>query len=547
MGAGSHTLTFAASNSETWTSGNPITITGWAGSWDGTGGTAGKIFFGNSSAGLTASQLNQILFYNGSMYYTATILSTGEVVPIAPKPNSMRVNGSTKVVLSGTANVILQGNINNAGTIKTNASHDEFFVFKGTTLHEITGDGANYSFENLKIDNTAGVQLSTSVNPITVRGILDLANGPLILNGKKIIINNTATSAITRSSGYILSESEDSKVQWNILDPGTYSFPFGTTDGEYIPFIADVSSAGTNLTVSTWHTDNSNHPYPTEVTNMNNSENQENSAKCADRFWLPVYDGSYTANFTFNYDASGTIDDLNSLTEGKFVAQYWSSSNGGHWEPAIYGSQAAHNVNSVPGQSAPWVLVDRDFPLPIELLNFSASCKDNIVIINWSTSSETNNDYFTLERSIDAQDWVIIATIDGAGNSNTLMNYSYTDTNSFNSNVYYRLKQTDLDGKFTYSEVVHTGCNNPLFEDIQVFPNPAYDYLTSNILSNENVTINISIIDVMGQSVISDKFDMIKGKNSFLIDVSKLAPATYYFKIETLDGLFKGDKLILIR
>ena len=205
-----------------------------------------------------------------------------------------------------------------------------------------------------------------------------------------------------------------------------------------------------------------------------------------------------------------------------------------------------------------WTISKHTSPLPIELLDFSASCKNKIITLNWSTASETNNDYFNLERSVDAHEWLNVAKINGMGNSNTLKNYSYTDstkqhpiafgtTNNEQQTMYYRLKQTDFDGVYTYSDVIYAGCFNPSIEYIQVFPNPAYDYLSFNISSIEVNTINVTIINVMGQSVFSDKFDVIKGANTFTIDVSKLSPTTYYFKVETLDGLYKANKLILIR
>lgn len=81
LGTGSHSLTFAASNSMAWASIAVITVTGWTGGYNGTSGTAGKIFVGNNASGLTSAQLAKIRFFNGTNYYQATQLSTGEVVP----------------------------------------------------------------------------------------------------------------------------------------------------------------------------------------------------------------------------------------------------------------------------------------------------------------------------------------------------------------------------------------------------------------------------------------------------------------------------------
>ncbi|MCX6237685.1 MAG: autotransporter-associated beta strand repeat-containing protein, partial [Bacteroidia bacterium] len=81
LGTGVHSLTFTASNGVTWTAGKTLTINGWTGSWNGTTGTAGKIYVGAAATGLTAAQLAQIQFFDGSTYFAATILATGEVVP----------------------------------------------------------------------------------------------------------------------------------------------------------------------------------------------------------------------------------------------------------------------------------------------------------------------------------------------------------------------------------------------------------------------------------------------------------------------------------
>ncbi|MCB9339382.1 MAG: autotransporter-associated beta strand repeat-containing protein [Lewinellaceae bacterium] len=86
LGTGSHTLSFAASNGQSWSPCDTLIITGWQGGYNGTAGTAGKIKVGTTASGLTANQLVQIYFFNGSSYFAATILSTGEIVPLASAP-----------------------------------------------------------------------------------------------------------------------------------------------------------------------------------------------------------------------------------------------------------------------------------------------------------------------------------------------------------------------------------------------------------------------------------------------------------------------------
>ncbi|MDG1475608.1 MAG: BNR-repeat neuraminidase N-terminal domain-containing protein, partial [Vicingaceae bacterium] len=88
--------------------------------------------------------------------------------------------------------------------------------------------------------------------------------------------------------------------------------------------------------------------------------------------------------------------------------------------------------------------------LPIELLSYSVACTGNTVQLDWITASELNNDYFTIERSVDAINFEAIATVDGSGNSSSIHNYSWSDDNPINGTVYYRLKQTDFNGAFEY-------------------------------------------------------------------------------------------------
>lgn len=104
--------------------------------------------------------------------------------------------------------------------------------------------------------------------------------------------------------------------------------------------------------------------------------------------------------------------------------------------------------------------------LPIELLNFDGYNEENINVLNWVTSTEINNDYFTLERSIDGKTWKKIATIPGAGNSNTEMSYEYLD-DTYSKNInYYRLTQTDFDGKSETFKVI--SINNTIEDGVTV-------------------------------------------------------------------------------
>lgn len=144
--------------------------------------------------------------------------------------------------------------------------------------------------------------------------------------------------------------------------------------------------------------------------------------------------------------------------------------------------------------------------------------------ISWTTSSEINNDYFTIEKSIDALNWEIVAHIQGAGNSNQLINYSYIDESYENNNqtIYYRLKQTDFDGNYEHFNVIPIKCNE-LDNSLVIFPNPA----SNNITITGNKINKIEIIDVLGRIV--KQVEPVG--NNIEIDISTFSNGSYIIRI----------------
>ncbi len=110
-------------------------------------------------------------------------------------------------------------------------------------------------------------------------------------------------------------------------------------------------------------------------------------------------------------------------------------------------------------------------PLPIELVAFDADCNGNSVEVSWTTASERNNAFFTVERSEDGVNFHALAQLDGIGTSSSMHHYAWADAAPANGLSYYRLKQTDLDGAYTYSNAVPVDCGQA--QDFTIFPNPA--------------------------------------------------------------------------
>jgi hypothetical protein len=114
--------------------------------------------------------------------------------------------------------------------------------------------------------------------------------------------------------------------------------------------------------------------------------------------------------------------------------------------------------------------------LSIELTAFNAIANNNVVNLFWTTLNETNNDYFTVERSKNAINFETVTNVSGGGTINKETHYTSTDEIPFYGVSYYRLKQTDFDGSFTYSNLVAVKVMKDI--NFQTMPNPVVEQLT---------------------------------------------------------------------
>lgn len=198
---------------------------------------------------------------------------------------------------------------------------------------------------------------------------------------------------------------------------------------------------------------------------------------------------------------------------------------------------AYHAFGMFPGCGTPCcqITVTVTVPVPIELLEFKGKVTELHNNLHWSTISEMNNDYFILERSFNGSDFLEIAKIDGAGNSNELINYSLIDECPVNGINYYRLKQVDYDACFTYSHTISLNFidrDNNQLEIVNINPNPSSDYI--NIVLNKNIdSYQIEIYDLSGSLVL--KLNIKESTSNININISKLGQGIYSLKLISSD------------
>ncbi|MBB3696519.1 T9SS type A sorting domain-containing protein [Flammeovirga yaeyamensis] len=167
----------------------------------------------------------------------------------------------------------------------------------------------------------------------------------------------------------------------------------------------------------------------------------------------------------------------------------------------VFGS-VSHNIftgGEAKGYAKNTVMVDEDYDLPIELGVFEVRNVQGKAFIRWTTLTEINNDYFVIEKSVDRRNWEIVTQIEGAGNSNNRLEYSTTDPSTSRGTSYYRLKQVDFDGQFTYSDIRIFNLENAPNIELYAYPNPVINELT--ILLDKDYHQLIQMYSINGEAI----------------------------------------------
>ena len=177
--------------------------------------------------------------------------------------------------------------------------------------------------------------------------------------------------------------------------------------------------------------------------------------------------------------------------------------------------------------------------LPIELLYFTAEPKGEEVLCSWATASETNNQYFEVERSTDGYEFGAIDKVAGYGNgiSSETRKYSFLDHYLCEDIRYYRLKQVDINGDYSYSKPVAINCRRT--SGIELYPNPANTFIKYQFYYPVNTELTVNITDISGRIVRSEKINVQKGINLITNSIEDLAPGVYNLKIDALE---KGNR-----
>lgn len=228
-----------------------------------------------------------------------------------------------------------------------------------------------------------------------------------------------------------------------------------------------------------------------------------------------VQETGTVGSIELTYDIStitGTEFGANNLTQTRLlVDDDGDFSNGGTTiiEPTSFDGSAetvTFTVDFTDGQYYTLGSIETG-ALPITLISFEAAAdKDNQVKLDWVSASETNNAFYTIENSTDGVNFNTVANVDGAGNSDAVLFYSYIDKKPVNGLSFYRLKQTDFSGEFTYSELRSVRIERTFKANYSAYPNPVTkgETLRISYIIDRDQTLRLAFLNTRGQVVARD-------------------------------------------
>jgi len=269
---------------------------------------------------------------------------------------------------------------------------------------------------------------------------------------------------------------------------------------------------------------------------------------------------------------NGNVGFFNTTATPTLIAWQTASSqdpNSLSVDPLFVSSTDLHLANTTTplmgkGMAIPGVTIDFDgetrdsipeigadeFPgiIPVELVSFNASLDKNNVVVTWQTATELNSSYFDVERKVSGSEWNSIGRVTAAGNSTRTIDYRFVDENIAGTISFYRLKQVDLDGSFTYSQEVEVNTAIPTsFSLSQNYPNPFNPTTKINYSVPFDSKVTISVYSITGELVMELVNENVSaGSYSVDFNGSNLASGMYIYKM-TAGNFTQTSKMMLMK
>ena len=421
-----------------------------------------------------------------------------------------------------TRSLVLTGNYDGVNSLVldgTFIARSSTLIMQGSESQQI-GGSSNLNLYKLQINNTYNV---TANDLITVSNQLEFTDGVLysVASGT-IKLANGASCIGASASSYV---DGPLSIELASIANTNLAFPIGK-DGLYRPVNLQVQNASSSSTVyKAYLTNNS----PRDLGYTLPSGIERVSGVRYYTFERTGSAGLTNASIIINYEDDDLVTEENYLR----VLGYNGSSAwvdlGGAGTSNPTGSITSSNFNTFRTIYALGNATGGSNPLPVSYLYFDAIKNSNRNSLQWTTASEINSDIFEVQRSVDAINFSTIGNIKAAGFSNEIINYQFDDYLPFYGKVYYRLKQIDFNGDFSYSAVI--AINSNIKNKVSFYPNP---------VNNKFLNINLGNYD--GEMVQMDVYNSL----GFLIDSETKFIEHNQLKFEQANTMSAGFYIVKI-
>lgn len=409
-------------------------------------------------------------------------------------------------------------------------------LMDGTGPQSINGIGATAEplFRRLTLANSGDeVTLNT---PITIRTNMTFTSGNLL---------TTATNLLTiRDNATVSGASDDSFVNGPVEKIGNDAFTFPLGDSaQYHPLGISAPSGNTSRFRATYFEAD-----PAGAYDPTSKDGTIARISQVEHWILDRNSGTSNVAVTLTWDTNSAVTELTSL-----LVVRWDSGLGrwvDHGNGGTTGDTASGTIRTAGTVStfSPFSLASSDAtenPLPIELISFNAKENEDQVDLSWVTATEINNDFFTIERSATGRDFEAIAFVDGAGNSNKVLSYSLTDEQPLDGVSYYRLKQTDFNGEYAYSDIVAVEFDVQESRVWTVYPNPGNGAALFLKIDEGTPESQVLVRDVAGRVWHQQTLDL-SGGLSPQLDLVNTLPAGIYF-VTLVTGEEQETKRLIVQ
>ncbi|WP_422354293.1 T9SS type A sorting domain-containing protein [Roseivirga pacifica] len=442
--------------------------------------------------------------------------------------NALRTDSGTGTFINGAnGSLIYGGTVGNftVTNFTASATNNTVTYNRTASIQRIMPTTDNV-YHNLVIDKADGVDMTTT-EVFTFNGDITLNDGDLIMGNQDIILGIDANIIGGSTTGYI-QQSGAGRIRKEYTTGGntaTINIPFGDATA-YAPMTfalvaSDAIPASAELEfeyVAGAHPDRSN----------DNSGDGGDDDGTAATDYLNAY-WNFTSSTISNPTFNATLDYTNVGATGSeaglqpFLLRTFTPEGGGStidwfgigskpsvgsgtvnptsnivtFSNVVMGNTDGDDIGNTSNSVTLYAMDNSGSRLPITLIDFTAKVSGSVVQLDWSTASETNNEYFTIERSSDGSNFHAVLTVDGAGNSSGVIDYQAIDPFPMNGRTYYRLKQTDFNGQFEYSKLVAVDFHGLQGEhDFALIKNPVQNgeivYLEfSESLSAQPITVQM--------------------------------------------------------